>query len=176
MDAVDTLYANTRNNPSEDMETHLPLRITRYELRDNAAAAGEWRGGIGTIREFEFLADGGFSIEGEGHTYRPWGYDGGSDGLTGRLVLQTGRHGTAEMVSKIPYHKVEAGDRLAAHGPSGGGYGAPQKRDADAVCDDVRDGYVTAAAAAADYGVAIRNGEVDRSRTAALRKSKVVRS
>ena len=172
MDAVDTLYANTRNNPIEDMETHLPLRITRYELRDDAAAAGAWRGGIGSIREFEFLADGGFSIEGEGHKYRPWGYDGGSDGFTGRLVLQTGRHGTTEMVSKIPYYKVAAGDRLAAHGPSGGGYGAPQKRDPNAVCDDVRDGYLTAATAEADYGVCIVNGAVDPARTEALRRSK----
>ena len=32
MDAVDTLYANTRNNPIEDIETHLPLRVSRYEL------------------------------------------------------------------------------------------------------------------------------------------------
>jgi N-methylhydantoinase B len=91
-------------------------------------------------------------------------------------VLQTGRRGTAEMVSKIPYHKVEAGDRLAAHGPSGGGYGAPQKRDPDAVCDDVRDGYLTSAIAEADYGVAIVNGEVDRPRTEALRKSKTFRN
>jgi hypothetical protein len=30
MDAVDTLYANTRNNPIEDIETHLPLRVLRY--------------------------------------------------------------------------------------------------------------------------------------------------
>src|SRR5262249_47750015 len=27
MDAVDTLYANTRNNPIEDIESHLPLRV-----------------------------------------------------------------------------------------------------------------------------------------------------
>src|ERR1700730_5259285 len=176
MDAVDTLYANTRNNPIEDMETHLPLRITRYELRDDAVAAGQWRGGIGTIRGFDFLADGGFSIEGEGHKYRPWGYDGGSDGFTGRLVLQTARHGTAEMVSKIPYYKVEAGDRLAAHGPSGGGDGAPPQRDPDAVCDGVRDGYLTSAIAETDYGVAIVNAEVDRPRTEALRKSKTFRN
>jgi N-methylhydantoinase B len=171
MDAVDTLYANTRNNPIEDMETHLPLRITRYELRDDAVAAGQWRGGIGTIREFEFLADGGFSIEGEGHKYRPWGHDGGSDGFTGRLALQTGRRGVTEMVSKIPYHKVEAGDRLAAHGPCGGGYGSPAKRDPNAVRDDVRDGYLTPEAAEKDYGVSIVDDEIDWTRTETLRRS-----
>jgi N-methylhydantoinase B len=41
MDAVDTLYANTRNNPIEDIETHLPLRVLRYELREDLADAAE---------------------------------------------------------------------------------------------------------------------------------------
>ncbi|MEQ9333099.1 hydantoinase B/oxoprolinase family protein [Thalassobaculum sp.] len=43
MDAVDTLYASTRTNPIEDIETHLPLRVRRYELRDEAIGAGRWR-------------------------------------------------------------------------------------------------------------------------------------
>ena len=29
MDAVDTLYANTRNNPIEDIESRLPLQDNR---------------------------------------------------------------------------------------------------------------------------------------------------
>ena len=33
LDSVDVLYANTRNNPIEDIESHVPLRIERYELR-----------------------------------------------------------------------------------------------------------------------------------------------
>jgi N-methylhydantoinase B len=58
MDAVDTLYANTRNNPIEDIESHLPLRVNRYELRENMVVPGEWRGGIGSVRVFTYLADG----------------------------------------------------------------------------------------------------------------------
>jgi N-methylhydantoinase B len=80
MDAVDTLFANTRNNPIEDMESHLPLRVERYELREDVVAPGEWRGGIGSVREFTYLGDGGFSIEGDGHKFRPWGFGGGTDG------------------------------------------------------------------------------------------------
>jgi N-methylhydantoinase B len=74
------------------------------------------------------------------------------------------------MVSKIPYHKVEAGDRLAAHGPCGGGYGSPAKRDPNAVREDVRDGYLTLGTAEQDYGVSIVDGEIDWTRTEALRK------
>ncbi|GIT54570.1 MAG: hypothetical protein Ct9H300mP16_17300 [Pseudomonadota bacterium] len=65
MDAVDTLYANTRNNPIEDIESHLPLRVSRYELREDVCGAGKWRGGLGSIREFTYLKDGGGSIEGK---------------------------------------------------------------------------------------------------------------
>ena len=67
LDAVDTLYANTRNNPIEDIESHYPLRVRRYELATCGAARGRWRGGLGSIREIEFLADGGFSLEGDGN-------------------------------------------------------------------------------------------------------------
>ena len=44
LDAVDTLYANTRNNPIEDIESHFPLRVTQYELledRGRRRASGE---------------------------------------------------------------------------------------------------------------------------------------
>ncbi|MEM9685143.1 MAG: hydantoinase B/oxoprolinase family protein, partial [Pseudomonadota bacterium] len=58
MDAVDTLYANTRNNPIEDIESHVPIRVTRYELRDNAVAPGKWRGGLSMVKEFNYLTDG----------------------------------------------------------------------------------------------------------------------
>mgnify|MGYP003694531789 CR=1 FL=1 len=90
MDAVDTLYANTRNNPIEDIETHLPLRVLRYELREDVAGAGKWRGGLGSVREFAFLSDGGASVEGEGHRYRPWGFLGGSEGMPAKLDLVAG--------------------------------------------------------------------------------------
>ena len=43
IDAVDVLYANTRNNPVEDIEAHYPLRVTRYELRTDKVGAGRWR-------------------------------------------------------------------------------------------------------------------------------------
>ncbi|MEM6489042.1 MAG: hydantoinase B/oxoprolinase family protein [Pseudomonadota bacterium] len=67
MDAVDTLYANTRNNPIEDIESHLPMRVMRYELREDSCGAGRTRGGVGALRAFQFLEPGGFSVEGEGH-------------------------------------------------------------------------------------------------------------
>ncbi len=171
MDAVDTLYANTRNNPVEDMESHLPLRIDCYELRNWVAAAGKWRGGVGSVRRFTYLADGGFSIEGEGHIYPPWGFDGGRQGTTGQLKL-IGRDGTQEaLMSKVPYHRMAAGESLVAYGPCGGGYGNPLERDPDTVLADVLDDFITPQAAEADYGVIIRDAKVDVAATIRRRSS-----
>ncbi len=49
LDAVDTLYANTRNNPIEDIESHYPLRVRRYELR-RGRAAGRGNGAAASAR------------------------------------------------------------------------------------------------------------------------------
>ena len=39
-DTVDSLVANTRNNPIEELEWRFPMRTERYELRDDLAAPG----------------------------------------------------------------------------------------------------------------------------------------
>ena len=143
MDAVDTLYANTRNNPVEDIESHYPLRVTQYELREGTGGAGTWRGGLGSIREIEFLEDTGFSLEGEGSIWAPPGLFGGEDGAPGRVILNRGRDGEQELHSKFPYRKAKAGDRICLMGPSGGGYGPAADRDPHAIARDLADGLTT---------------------------------
>jgi N-methylhydantoinase B len=140
MDAVDTLYANTRNNPIEDIESHYPLRVRRYELVSSGAGRGQWRGGLGSIREFEFLADGGFSLEGDGSSVPPPGLFGGGDGAPGSVVMNPGTPREQELPSKIPYRKVSAGELLRLVGPCGGGYGDPADRDPQASRRDAADG------------------------------------
>ena len=171
LDAVDTLYANTRNNPIEDIETHLPLRVNRYELRNDACPPGKWRGGIGSIREFEYLEDGGVSVEGEGHVYAPWGFDGGDDGFTSALIFEPDQGNGMPLPSKLPNKAAAAGDKLVMVGPSGGGYGNPFERDSMQVVEDVRDGYLTIEGARSDYGVVITSDlELDAAATEALRQ------
>jgi len=172
MDAVDTLYANTRNNPIEDIESHLPLRVERYELREDTAGAGRWRGGLGSVREFCLLSDGGASVEGEGHNFKPWGLFGGRDGTTARLTLR--RADTGESIalpSKVPHMSTRKGDAFICEGPAGGGYGDPFRRPPKAVHDDLLDGLISRATAERDYGVVLNAmGEVDIERTGRLRQ------
>src|SRR3984893_4256190 len=171
MDAVDTLYANTRNNPIEDIETHLPLRVSRYELREDASGAGEWRGGLGSGREFESLDDGGASVEADGHEFAPWAFAGGGAGRPAELRFIR-RNGDAEALpSKVPHMRVRAGERFICVGPAGGGYGDPLLRDSARVREDVADGFVSAETARSDYGVVLTSpGAVDDGATASLRR------
>ncbi|OYU20291.1 MAG: hydantoin utilization protein B [Rhodobacteraceae bacterium PARR1] len=172
MDAVDTLYANTRNNPVEDIESHLPLRVLNYELRENVAGPGQWRGGIGSIRSFEMLEDGAVSVEGDGQRFSPWGFLGGADGSPAKVILSHADGSAESLPSKIPYRYLTKGDRLTAYGPCGGGYGDPMARAPDDVLDDVLDGLLTVETAQAAYGVIIDGTRLDLAATQALRGQK----
>jgi N-methylhydantoinase B len=169
MDCVDTLYANTRNNPIEDVETHYPLRVVRYEAREDASGAGKWRGGTGSIRDVMLLSQGHASVEGDGHRHAPWGLFGGSDGGTGDLLLEdhagTTRHLPA-MISNMP---LQPGDILRTVSPCGGGYGDPRERDPALVLRDVRNGIVSVKSAHEQYGVSIQGQEIDEAGTRSLR-------
>jgi N-methylhydantoinase B len=163
MDAVDTLFANTRNNPIEDIESHYPLRVTRYELVTDRAGAGRWRGGLGSVRDVTFTAPGGMSLEGDGNRFPPPGLFRGKPGTVGDVVLNPDRAGEQSMPSKFPYMKVRSGDTIRTVSPCGGGYGDPLERDSAHVLEDVRDGFITSESAQREYAVAVVAGgpEVD---------------
>ena len=169
MDCVDTLYANTRNNPIEDVESHYPLRIVRYEAREDVAGAGKWRGGTGSIRDVMLLSDGHASIEGDGHRHAPWGLLDGEDGGTGDLVLETVAGASMHLPAMISNIPLQPGDILRTVSPCGGGYGNPLEREPSLVLKDVRNGIVSAKTAAEQYGVKIQSLELDEAGTRSLR-------
>jgi N-methylhydantoinase B len=170
MDAVDTLFANTRNNPAEDIESHYPLRVERYELREDAAGPGKWRGGVGSIREISFLEVGRFALEGDGHRFAPWGAFGGKAGTPGDLVLNPDTDRAEHLPSKIPDRRTGVGDTVRTVSPCGGGYGEPLERDPQRVLDDVLDGFVSVRNAREQYGVVLADGTVDADATEELRR------
>jgi N-methylhydantoinase B len=166
LDATDTLYANTRNNPIEDIESHYPLRVSRYELREDSEGAGRQRGGIGAIREMEFRTPGRVSIEGDGSKYPPWGFDGGDEGTPGAVRVE-GEIDADTPRSKMSNKSMAEGQSLQTIGPSGGGWGDPEQRDPAAVAADVRDDLVSRERATSVYGVVLTDDlEVDTDATA----------
>jgi N-methylhydantoinase B len=176
LDAVDTLYANTRNNPIEDIESHYPLRVTRYELREEGAGAGQWRGGFGSIRDVQFLGAGGTSLEGDGNVWAPPGMLGGAGGQVGAVRLNPDAPDRRSLPSKFPYRRMRPGDTLRTVGPCGGGYGDPLARDPARVLENALDGLVAIESAAEQYGVVLAPGSdgrlaVDAAATAARRQA-----
>lgn len=171
MDTVDSLYANTRNNPIEDIESHYPLRCKRYEIREDTAGPGKWRGGLGSIRDIAFLGDGGMSLEGDGSVFPPPPLFGGGPGTPGLVGFNPGTPEEEELPSKFPYKVVGDGDTIRTVSPCGGGYGDPLERDPQLVLDDVLDEYVSLEHARTQYGVVLRpdRSQVDMSATEQLR-------
>jgi N-methylhydantoinase B len=172
MDAVDTLFANTRNNPIEDIESHFPLRVSRYELVEDKAGPGKWRGGLGSIREMQFLTNSFLSLEGDGNKYAPWGLFDGEPGTPGAFqYIPAGSDEPVDLPSKIPSRRAHPGDSYRTTSPCGGGYGDPLERDPAMVLEDVIDEFVGLDNARAQYGVVIDPGtkSIDEAATMALR-------
>ena len=175
IDAIDVLYANTRNNPVEDIEAHYPLSVTRYELRTGEVGAGRWRGGLGSIRDIEFQSRSHMSLEGDGHRHPPPGIFGGNDGYPGAVVWITKDGHETSLPSKLQSMWAEPGDTLRTVSPNAAGYGDPLERDPEKVLEDVLEEYLSAESARDEYGVVLdlEKEEVDAEATADLRATLV---
>ncbi len=174
MDAVDCLMANTRNNPIEEIELRHPLVCERYELRDDPPAAGQWRGGIGSVRRWRLLSPTFMATEGDARTDPPKGLFGGHDGISGSLRRWHAGTECEPQHSKITNVRWAAGDVVELNLPSGGGYGPPLRRSPEAVLEDVRDDYYEVEEARELFGVVIDPAtlRIDAAATAALRKER----
>jgi 5-oxoprolinase (ATP-hydrolysing) len=173
MDAVDSLIPNTRNNPIEELEWRFPMRCERYELRDEPAAPGKWRGGMGIVRQNRFLVEGYFGCEGTRQLEEdpPRGVFGGANGLVGSLTRNPGRPDEEPINAMVTGVPIRAGDLFQIVAPNGGGFGDPLERDPLQVRDDVLDGFTTPEQARRAYGVVLdeKTLDVDLAETVALR-------
>ena len=174
-DSIDSLMANTRNNPLEDLAMHLPMVCDRYELRDDIMPApGRFRGGLGVVKKQRMLNDGFITHEADRHEDAPWGVFGGWDGAGGRLEIYNDARPAEgrDMPAKFSGLRVTPGDVMAFYGPSGGGYGDPLERKAEKVLEDVLDGFFSAEAARSTFGVVLdlEAETVDEAATEAARR------
>ena len=113
---------NTLNTPVEVLELNYPLRIIQYAIRRDSGGAGEFHGGDGVTRQYQFLEDAAVSLLTERRIHPPWGLKGGEAGSCGRNRLDG-----QELPGKIQFNAV-AGQTLTIMTPGGGGYGRPTNR------------------------------------------------
>jgi N-methylhydantoinase B len=162
----------SRIQPVEILERRYPIRYLRYAVRENSGGAGRQRGGCGTEYELEVLVDDvRISLCGDRARFGPFGVDGGAEG--GSNVVEfvvAGQRQRPPLGAKQDGVILNRGDRIVIRSPGGGGFGDPMTRTVGEVADDVRLGFVDAAAARTMYGVAIGgDGAVDDAATARLR-------
>ena len=157
-----------RNTPIEVLEMKTGMFMESCEIRTDSGGAGEHRGGLGLDRRIRFQTDGEFLTVTKKTKTRPWSLAGGEEPQSTAMVLFPG---TDRQMSVGTYRaQVAPGDGAFARSAGGAGYGLPFRRHPTAVLHDVLDGYVSAPAAEATYGVAISGGAVDEARTGELRK------
>jgi N-methylhydantoinase B len=176
MDAMDTLFTNTRCAPIEEIETEYPLRCMGWQLNDNKVGHGKFRGGVGGHKDFMFLTDGLIASETDTTTYAPWGLAGGDEGAPGGMW--SFEHEGAEAVwvpPKMAPRAARKGQIYRAESGNGGGMGPPAEREPGLVLRDFRDDFITIDEARDVYGVAIdpETRTVIEAETTALRGAAV---
>jgi N-methylhydantoinase B len=153
LDAVDVFLSNVAMLPAEICELQYPVRIVSTELVPDSAGAGEFRGGLGMRRIYEFLddADGIFYTEQSRDQFAPQGANGGLPGTAARLTLERA-DGSVVQITKTR-ELVHRGDRLVVVTGAGGGYGDPRRRQRSAVLRDLKEEKISERTAREVYGV-----------------------
>jgi N-methylhydantoinase B len=142
--------------PIEVCETRYPLRVQKYELREDSGGAGQWRGGCGIVREYEVLTDeANLALWWERSKTPGWGLFGGMDGAPPRVTVNPGRN-NQRLLLKCNTYSLAYSDLIRCESGGGGGFGDPRKRERGAIQQDVLEGYVSRKEAAELYGYQAR--------------------
>ena len=145
---------NMSNMPVETLEARYPIRIEAYGLRENSCGAGEYRGGLGLVRQYRLLADEAvLQLRSDRATNPPYGLLGGGRAAPSRNILDP--DGRAEELPSKLTRTLHAGDVIRHEQAGGGGYGDPLRRDPAQVSADVADEKISAAFAEEKFGVVL---------------------
>jgi N-methylhydantoinase B len=164
---------DTHNGPSEQVEAKFPLLVKRYALRPDSGGAGKFRGGLGTEQIVQMRGKISFNAQMDRVRCRPWGLYGGLAGFGNAVAIHRFGEDEEGFANGKAFDQVlEPGDAYIIRSGGGGGYGSPLEREPEKVERDVRQGYVTKAAAEKHYGILFRDGtlDVDIVRTQARRE------
>ena len=164
-----TTHGDCRRVPIEVEEMEGPALVRRFELVPDSGGAGRWRGGLSTRMDVVAPMDAHAYLTFDRAKFPPWGLYGGKDGMAGYGQIE--KPGEPTQTVNKAFKPITAGTLVRAVNNGGGGWGEPLLRDLDAIAWDLRQGYVTRAAAEKDYGVVFAaNGLMDRAATAIRRR------
>ncbi len=172
IDGASNLAANQSNQPIELIEAENPVRVVRYGFVPDSGGPGRFRGGLGIVRQYHFLADEGLmTFRTDRRTHLPYGVNGGRRGSPCINILNPGPRHRLLPVLPMEGYRIAAHEEFCHVMAGAGGNGDPLTRAPDLVREDALDGKITAAYARAIYGVVLTGRErtVDAGQTAKLR-------
>jgi len=153
MNAIRYGPGNAGHIPIEADEIENPLFFEAYEILPDTGGAGMYRGGNGFVRSFRVEGeDAQICLCADRHETPPPGLFGGKPGAVSKYVLNPGTNREQKLPSKTAYIDLEPGTLVRVQSAGGGGYGDPQKRDPNLIAEDLRNGYISAENALAQYG------------------------
>jgi N-methylhydantoinase B len=158
---------------SEVIETRMPLLVESSRLAVDSGGPGTTRGGLSMQRALRVLAaDARYSLLSDGAVVPAFGVLGGLSGVpVGAWIERNGLIEEFATPGKVAGHGLSEGDIVSVRSAGGGGYGDPLERDTNRVAADLRDGYISPAAARELYGVVLNEAlAIDDAATQALRQ------
>jgi N-methylhydantoinase B len=152
------------SQPNEGNERVNPTRTTEFQIKQDSAGPGKWRGGVGVQKTSLLLeAEGAvMSYICDRERAVVWGIEGGLPSMPhGLTIRRAGDVDATWLGSVFSDYPVYTGDEFARPTAGGGGFGDPLERDPLKVLEDVIDDYVSIGRAKLDYGVVIHEIDAD---------------
>ena len=175
-DTVD-LVPHSKNLPAEFIEQRYPVIVERVGMFPDSGGPGQFRGGMGYLKDIRTLVDGFYLCNVERTSFGCFGVNGGMAGLPGATIINPGTPDERRIVYSQEAVPVKAGDLIRLLTPGGGGWGDPLARDPQSVRLDVAQRIVSLESAERDHGVVLtkvddleRVYEVDEKATEKLRE------
>jgi N-methylhydantoinase B len=170
---VNYMGGDLKNLPSEVLESKYPMQIRRHALEPDSGGPGQYRGGLGIIKDYVPTdSRSQLTLWFERNVTPPWGLAGGEAGRPATVIVGLGTP-LEQAMMKVNHLPLPPGLVISARTGGGGGYGPAWLRPAAPVVDDLIDGYVTRRGAEEDYGLYLTDDgrKVDEVRTAMARQA-----
>ena len=173
LDGNTHLFANLSLQSAEVCELEQPIEILACEFIQDVMGAGKYRGGASIRRDYRLLEEEAvLQIRSDRRAFRAYGLYGGRPGKPSWNIINP--RGENQVVPAKVTMTIKRGDVYRHEQPGPGGWGDPLEREPRRVLQDVRNEFVSLAAAREDYAVVVdpSTWTVDEEATAELRAAR----
>jgi N-methylhydantoinase B len=140
VDGVRVHASGSSNLPVEALEHAYPFRVERYALWEGSAGAGQYRGGMGVVRDYRVLGDDiVVSLSSERQNVPARGMKGGREGALGAFILNPDTPEERKLPAAACDIALPRGSVLRIATPAGAGFGKTEERTVAACERDARE-------------------------------------